>query len=401
MEPTLSYVIITPYTIAKSRTGGVIARLLSRTDLELVGAQIITPDESFVHDYAASLRDQEKRNPNTAGELIASYVEWNFGPSGGRKHRFILFIFKGENACEKLCEIVGAFFPKERSSENIYGQTIRDTYGDYIVDHDDHKKIIYFEPAVLAPRRQDFADENMAIFLRHFKKDPNIVRNLSYPDISKIEQTLVILKPDNWKYSSSRPGNIIEMFSRTGLRIIGIKVFRFSLNQATRFYAPVESVLREKLSPVLGHKAKEVLEREFSLTLSPNVEKYLCDYFGFEYAEEQFYQLLEFMSGRRPDTCHPDDVEKPGNVKCMIIVYEGENAVQKIRNVLGPTDPLKAPVGTVRREFGSTIMVNTAHASDSQESYKREKEIVNIHENSAFSIIEEYLASRKNKAASV
>ena len=392
MAPTLSYVIITPYTIAKSRTGGVIARLLSRTDLELVGTQIIAPDESFVREYAASLRDQERRNPSTAGELLATYVENNFNPSGGRKHRFLLFMFRGENACEKLTEITGAFFPKVRSSENIYGQTIRDTYGEYIVDYDDHHKIIYFEPAVLAPRRQDLSEENMAIFVRHFKNIDNIVRNLSYPDQSKIEQTLVILKPDNWKYSSSRPGNVIEMFSRTGLRIIATKVLRFSLNQAMQFYAPAETVLQEKLAPVLGHKAKEILEREFSLALSPKTEKYLSKYFGLEYAEEQFYQLLEFMSGRRPDTCRTlDEAEKPGDVKCMIIVYEGENAVQKIRNVLGPTDPLKAPQGTVRREFGSNIMINTAHASDSHESYEREKLIVKTEENSLVSIIREHL----------
>jgi nucleoside diphosphate kinase len=75
----------------------------------------------------------------------------------------------------------------------------------------------------------------------------------------------------------------------------------------------------------------------------------------------------------------------------MILVYEGENAIKKIRDVLGPTDPLKAPGGTVRREFGSNVMVNTAHASDSTESYEREKEIVKIEENSLIPIIAEYL----------
>jgi nucleoside diphosphate kinase len=75
----------------------------------------------------------------------------------------------------------------------------------------------------------------------------------------------------------------------------------------------------------------------------------------------------------------------------MIVIYEGENAVSKIRDVLGPTDPLKAPDGTVRREFGSNVMVNTAHASDSVESYEREKAIVKIEENSLVSIIREHL----------
>jgi len=59
--------------------------------------------------------------------------------------------------------------------------------------------------------------------------------------------------------------------------------------------------------------------------------------------------------------------------------------------VLGPTDPLKAPEGTVRREFGSNVMVNTAHASDSVESYNREKDIVKVNENSLVKIIREQL----------
>ena len=46
-------------------------------------------------------------------------------------------------------------------------------------------------------------------------------------------------------------------------------------------------------------------------------------------------------------------------------VHEGVEAVRKIRDVLGPTDPSKAPPGSIRREFGQTIMVNAAHASDS------------------------------------
>jgi nucleoside diphosphate kinase len=76
----------------------------------------------------------------------------------------------------------------------------------------------------------------------------------------------------------------------------------------------------------------------------------------------------------------------------MILIYEGENAIQKIRDVLGPTDPLKAPGGTIRREFGSSMMVNTAHASDSRESCEREKRIVKINENSLVPVIDEYFA---------
>jgi nucleoside diphosphate kinase len=79
---------------------------------------------------------------------------------------------------------------------------------------------------------------------------------------------------------------------------------------------------------------------------------------------------------------------------CLILFYEGENAINKIRDVLGPTDPLKAPSGTVRREFGSNVMENTAHASDSLESVERERNIVKINENSLEAIIRAYLEHR-------
>lgn len=108
---------------------------------------------------------------------------------------------------------------------------------------------------------------------------------------------------------------------------------------------------------------------------------------------DQFNQIVEFMSGSNPDKCPLEELENPGKVKSMVLIYEGENAVSKIRDVLGPTDPTKAPGGTIRREFGSNIMVNTAHASDSPESAVREMGIVRIEENNCCKIITSYLKS--------
>ena len=62
----------------------------------------------------------------------------------------------------------------------------------------------------------------------------------------------------------------------------------------------------------------------------------------------------------------------------------------KIRDVLGPTDPSKAPPGSIRREFGSNIMVNAAHASDSEENAKREIGIVRVAENTFKQVVEEF-----------
>jgi nucleoside diphosphate kinase len=386
----LSYVLVTPYTIAKSRTGGVISRLLSRLDLELVGAQMIAPEGDFVETFAASLRGEV---PNDVS-LLADYVEASMAPSGGRRHRSLLLLFQGENPCEKLTGICGRLYPEHRDFDSLTGETIRDTYADLIYEPGDSKKVGYFEPAVLTPRSQAWADRDLALFADFLKGQENIIKNMQYPDPSKIEQTLVIIKPDNWQYASSRPGTIIDMFSRTGLRIVGIKVHRFSLAGALEFYGPVEAALKEKLAPVFGEKAREILERELKISLSMDTEKALVNSVGIEYAQDQFCRIIEFMSGKRPDTCLPRELDKPGTVKCMILVYEGVAAIRKIREVLGPTDPLKAPGGTVRREFGSNVMVNTAHASDSPESFDRERHIVKIEENSLGAVIRAYLGER-------
>jgi len=384
MSIGLSYVLVTPYTVAKSRTGGVLSRLLMRTDLELVGAQIFAPDQEFAEEYAESLR---ARAPSNQLVLLADYIQKYLGPSGGRPHRTLLLLFRGENPCDKLLSACGHLYTQHVEVDALAGETIRDTYSDLIFSAEDPDEVRYFEPAVLTPRSQDEADRDLKMFASFLEGQENLVKNVVYADPAKIERTLVIIKPDNWKYNSSRPGAIIDMFSRTGLRIIGIKVHRFTLEQALEFYGPVEGILKEKLSESFGKRALELLEKEFKFKISRESADALSITFGTECAKDQFHQIVEFMSGMRPG----DEPDKKGNVKCMILVYEGENAVNKIRDVLGSTDPTKAAEGTVRKEFGSNVMVNTAHASDSQESYEREQRIVRINNNSLSVIIREHI----------
>jgi nucleoside diphosphate kinase len=81
---------------------------------------------------------------------------------------------------------------------------------------------------------------------------------------------------------------------------------------------------------------------------------------------------------------------QPGTEKCIALVYEGVEAVRKIRDVLGPTDPSKAPPCSIRREFGQTIMVNAAHASDSEENARRELAIIRVGENNFRKVVEQF-----------
>jgi nucleoside diphosphate kinase len=106
--------------------------------------------------------------------------------------------------------------------------------------------------------------------------------------------------------------------------------------------------------------------------------------------DQQFNSIVKFMTGHAPAETKGEARNEPGTEKCIILVYEGIEAVRKIREVLGPTDPAKAPPGSIRREFGSTIMVNAAHASDSPDNARREMGIVKIRENNFKSLIESF-----------
>jgi nucleoside-diphosphate kinase len=56
----------------------------------------------------------------------------------------------------------------------------------------------------------------------------------------------------------------------------------------------------------------------------------------------------------------------------VLVALQGENVVQRVRDLLGPTDSRKAPKGTIRGDFGTDMMVNVAHASDSVENARAE-----------------------------
>jgi nucleoside-diphosphate kinase len=56
----------------------------------------------------------------------------------------------------------------------------------------------------------------------------------------------------------------------------------------------------------------------------------------------------------------------------IVIILEGENAIQKNRNLMGATDPKKAKNGTIRKLYGISIDKNSVHGSDSVENAKRE-----------------------------
>lgn len=70
-------------------------------------------------------------------------------------------------------------------------------------------------------------------------------------------------------------------------------------------------------------------------------------------ADKPFFPEIEEFMGSRP---------------VVVAVLKGENAVARVRELLGPTDSSKAPAGTIRGDFGTDMMINVVHASDSDEN---------------------------------
>ena len=108
-------------------------------------------------------------------------------------------------------------------------------------------------------------------------------------------------------------GEIYDRFERAGLRIVGARMLHLTSDQAEAFYAV--------------HKDKP------------------------------FYDpLVKFMAS--------------GPV--MVQILEGENAIEKNRALMGPTNFEEAAPGTIRADFASSVRENAVHGSDSQESANEE-----------------------------
>jgi nucleoside diphosphate kinase len=385
MPQPLAYVIITPYSLYKSRTGGILSRLITRTGLDLVDLRMFAPSQELVNEYADTLVSSRDNHDRQIQELLRDYVLKNLAPDPktGRRRRVLALLFRGDDAVRKVRAVVGNL-----SSDRRGGETIRDTYSDLIMDDDG--KVRYFEPAVLAAPTDGEAERKLKIWARYSDTDGGILENvIAYQPNDTPERTLVLIKPDNFKFATGRPGNIIDFFSRAGLFIVGAKVLRMSTAQAMEFYGPVREFLRAKLKDGVSAKAKDILEKEFSFKISEADQKALGEILGPIQGDSQFDNIVRFMSGHAPGEIPQSEWSKPGTEKCIALVYEGVGAVDKIRGVLGPTDPSKAPPGSIRREFGSTIMVNAAHASDSPANAQREFGIVKPGDNNFKRVIEE------------
>ena len=129
-----------------------------------------------------------------------------------------------------------------------------------------------------------------------------------------MEKTLVLIKPD--AFGKNHTGEILKIYEAAGLKIVAAKVMRMDKKIAAIHYA--------------------------------------------EHVEKPFYpDLVEFMT----------------SAPLMALVLGGENAISKVREINGATNPAKAAEGTIRKLFAESVTKNAVHASDSPESAAREIKI--------------------------
>ena len=324
MADQLSYAFITPAALRKGRTGGILGRLISRSGLELHTGRIFAPSAGLLSELAATFSGQPK---------TAAYLK-----SLAAGSQSLVLVLKGEDAAAKVASIVG-----NDSSMGGRGETLRDTFGD-LVEADG--KTVYFEPGVIAPANAAEAVAGLKLLAEASDAEGGILDAAS-SFAEATEKTLVLIKPDNFAYPNTRPGGVIDLFARTGLALVGFKPFHMSVAQGEEFYGPVLDFLVEKLPD----------------------------------GRAQWESIVAFMSGKRPSECTSEEKSLPGSQPCVALIYQGPNAVAKIREALGSTNPANAAHGTIRKEFGTTIMINGAHASDSVENVARETAIIRLAEN--------------------
>lgn len=156
------------------------------------------------------------------------------------------------------------------------------------------------------------------------------------------ERTCVIIKPDG--VSRNLTGEIISRFEKSGLRLVALKMIVPGRDLVCRHYP-------DSMAPVLGQKSKDAGEKVDNVA---------------EFGKKVLEWLRTFISS--------------GPVVPM--VFEGKNAVKKVREITGYTDPVSAVKGTIRGDLGEDSILrankehrpvkNLLHASGSIEEAKHE-----------------------------
>jgi nucleoside diphosphate kinase len=372
MRDQMAYVLITPYSLLKSRTGGILGRLLSIPGVELVGCRMLFPSEAFVSAWLESVESSSLDERQT--RLISDYCRDYLGPNKkfGISNRTILLLLRGPNVADTLRRQIGAVGAK------VQGDTLHGTFGDYL--QQDDGKTIYFEPGVLHAPDDETLVRQLKILAEYAEDDGGIYEGaVGGLEPDEGEMTLVLIKPDSFHRASSRPGQILDMFSRSGCFMVAMDLVRLSIAQVEDFYAPLRERLAERAAPRVESVLRAALPEKLGFRPSQDSISKAADLLKKDAARHEFTEIIKFMTSLDPAlVTDPQERRKPGATRCLALLYQGHGAVDKVRAILGTHDPRRAAVGTVRSEFGSDIMRNGAHASASVEDAERERRILQI-----------------------
>jgi len=373
MSDQLAYALITPYSLYKSRTGGIIGRMLAHPDLELVATRMFVFSDEFIDEY---LKIVCPAGSGAGAEIVAAwhkYVDESLrrGNPWGALPRCMLLLLRGPNAVRTLKEdIIGSV------TEQPTGDTVRGTFGDYITDADG--MVRHFEPAVITCPHPEWNDEHLKLIAKYAVADGGVLAGQIDYHADDVECSLVMLKPDNFYRPSRRPGNIIDTFSRTGLRIVGAKLFNMTVAQGEQFYGPLKDIFVDKLKFLVTNALVKQLDGVFDFEFTEADAEVLADHLAERNATAEFNKIVEYMTGVNPSKIDDQAKATTSKTTCLGLLYEGPGAIRKIREVLGATNPDQAEPGTVRSDFGRDLMRNGAHASDSPDNAIRERKIVGL-----------------------
>ena len=390
MSYELGYALLTPDSLFKNRAGGIISRLFADPNLEFVAARMFVFSEEFLAEYQQILC--EEMTEPAKKKAWHDYIENKLSSKKSQcSPRCLMLLFRGENAVRYLKEnLIGSF------ADEPGAYTVRSTYGELI--RNDQGDIVHFEPGVITCPVPELNKKHLELFAKYAITDGGIVAG-DLAEKLESQTTLVMLKPDNFYVPSHKPGAIIDTFSSTCLQVVGAKLFSMTVAQGEEFYGPLKSELVEKLQPAISQTAYKQLANAFDFEFSEVYADEIAKMLAVPNAEAHFSRIVEYMTGVDPRTISPDLKATTSKTHCLALLYQGPNAISKVRNVLGSTNPEKAAPGTVRNDFGTDILHNGVHASDAPENAMRERGIIGLTEETdakscmLVEIIEDYLKS--------
>ena len=393
MRDGLAYILVTPYSLMKGRTGGIMSRLLALSGLQLVGARMYSPSDAMVDEYMETIAQEDI--PELPKQAFLQYIDEQLRPANkmGITNRAMLLVLEGADATSVLKErVVGPM------TTIAPGVTIRGTYGDFVLAPEGGVR--YFEPAVLISTAPEMTRRQLAVFAKYAESDGGILdKMIRVPKSENPSTTLVLLKPDNFQRQTSTPGHVIDTFSRTGLFIVAAKVLHMGVNQALEFYAPLRRHYVRKLRTIVQEKARRALEDSLGYRIEDDAAKKIGNALKKLNAGHEIDRIVEYMTGLDPRDVPADERDRDGCETCLALLYRGPNAISSIRKTLGATNPRLAEGGTVRHMYGVDLMKNIAHASDSPRDAARERRIVGLRVPESRcevkQIIEDYLGGKK------